>query len=200
MDCSVKKWSESNLKISHDNLVRELKNKNPDALEFTIDTYGKLLYTIAYNVLNSYVDKTVIHECVSEALTSVWFNIDSFNNEKGSFKTWLIAITKYKAIDYRRRHNSKPQFVNVDENDEISLENTDESILSEERRAEVIGAIKKLGEPDSEIFMRKYFLEQSVECIAKSFGLTRQAVDNRLWRGRKKLKEMLFSLREERII
>jgi hypothetical protein len=34
-------------------------------------------------------------------------------------------------------------------------------------------------------------MEQSIEYIVSSTKLSRQAVDNRLWRGRKKLREIL---------
>lgn len=53
----------------------------------------------------------------------------------------------------------------------------------------VIAIVDTLKEIDQQIFYKRYFFYESIEEIAQNLGLTRKAVDNRLWRMRKLLKE-----------
>lgn len=50
---------------------------------------------------------------------------------------------------------------------------------------------------DREIFIRRYFLYEDIENIAKTFGVDRNLIDKRLSRGRKFLKEKLVLLKGE---
>lgn len=42
---------------------------------------------------------------------------------------------------------------------------------------------------DRDIFMMKFFLDMTSEEIAKNIGLTKAAVDNRIYRGKRRLKQ-----------
>ncbi len=57
--------------------------------------------------------------------------------------------------------------------------------MKREERDELIAAISQLKENDRDIFMMKYYLELSNGEIADHLGLTKAAVDNRLYRGKK---------------
>jgi RNA polymerase sigma-70 factor (ECF subfamily) len=180
------------LKISDSNLVIEIKNKNPAALEYAINKYVKLVYSVAYNILYKLADKSCIQECVSDVFTSIWYNIETFDLKKSTFKTWITAIAKYKAIDYRKKYIKNSNIEEFNDMNIIDTHNIEDVIIERENKEELLRAIEKLEKPDCEIFIRKYFLDESIEHIAKCLGLTRQAVDNRLWRGRKKLRKNLI--------
>jgi RNA polymerase sigma-70 factor (ECF subfamily) len=186
-----------NLKITDNNLVIEMKNKNPAALEYAIDAYGKLIYAVVYNILNILTDKGCIQECVSDVFTSIWYNIEAFNWEKATFKTWITVIAKYKAIDYKKKYIKNCNIEELKDSSIVDTHNTENIIIERENKEELLKAIEDLGKPDCEIFIRKYFLDESIEHIANCLGLTRQAVDNRLWRGRKKLKNKFSIIRKE---
>jgi RNA polymerase sigma-70 factor (ECF subfamily) len=196
---SIKMGGE-NLKITDNNLIIEMKNTNPAALEYAIDVYGKLVYTVIYNVLNTISDKSCIQECVSDTFTAIWYNIEAFNCEKASFKTWITAIAKYKAIDYKKKYIKSSNVKQLKDDTVIDMHNSENLIIERENKEELLSAIEELGKLDCEIFIRKYFLDESIDAIATRLGLTRQAVDNRLWRGRKKLKNKLCFIRKELIL
>ena len=50
---------------------------------------------------------------------------------------------------------------------------------------------------DREIFIRRYFLGEGIENIARTFSVDRNVVDQRLSRGRQYLKEKLVFLKGE---
>lgn len=89
------------MKIDDKNFLLELKNKNPKALEFIINTYCNLVFKIVLNVLGADNYENV-KECVNDIYLLIWNKNHLYNPEKSSFKNWLLAVSKYKAIDYKR--------------------------------------------------------------------------------------------------
>ncbi|KQB75773.1 RNA polymerase subunit sigma-70, partial [Clostridium butyricum] len=91
------------MKIDEDNFIRQLKYRNSKALDFIVDEYSNLVLKIIRTVLNSNFHSQYVEECANDVFWSVWSNIDSFDEQKGNFKYWIAAISKYKAIDYKRK-------------------------------------------------------------------------------------------------
>lgn len=185
--------------IDESNFIDKLKKKNPKALEFVIDMYSNLVYKVAYSILGHEFEKESLEECTSDVFIGVWNNIDMFHSDKGNFKSWLIAVTRYKAIDYKRKLSKED---NLQYSDDLNAENrynTEKVIIFEENKKEILHAIGKLSDVDRKIFIKKYLLGVSIQSIAKELGVNRSVIDNRLSRGRKVLREKLSFLKEENI-
>jgi len=56
---------------------------------------------------------------------------------------------------------------------------------------QVMNIINTFAEPDREIFIRRFIKGEKINDLARSLNLSRAAVDNRLLRGRKVIKEGL---------
>lgn len=183
------------MEINQNNFIRQIKHKDSKGLEFVVDNYSNLVFKIIYNVLNSRFHSQYAEECANDVFWGVWTNIDSFDEEKGSFKNWICAIAKYKAIDCKRKLYKQSTDTSIDDyplENEVSIEGL---IIAAENNKELFQAIDLLNEEDREIFIRRYFLHEGIENIAKEFGVERNLVDQRLSRGRKFLKEKLILLR-----
>ncbi|MTK12307.1 MAG: RNA polymerase subunit sigma-70, partial [Clostridiaceae bacterium] len=63
-----------------------------------------------------------------------------------------------------------------------------------ENRREVIELINSLKRIDRDIFVLKFFLGYRSEDIAKKLNITKASVDNRIYRGKRKLKEKALNL------
>ena len=81
-------------------LIKQLKKKNPKALDYIFNKYGNLIFKVSYSILNN---RTLIEECVNDVLLNIWNNIDSFNKGDEKFKAWIIVMTKYTSIDMLRK-------------------------------------------------------------------------------------------------
>ncbi|AAO36313.1 DNA-directed RNA polymerase sigma-70 factor [Clostridium tetani] len=185
------------MKIDEESFIKKLKEKNTKALEFALDNYGNLAYKVVYSVLGAGFERHSIEECVNDVFMVVWNNIDSFREDKGSFKSWLIAISKYKAIDYRRKLARENNLEYLDEIITNEGNSTENIIIIEENRQEILSAINELKDIDKIIFTKRYLLEEDIEIIAKELGVNRTVIDNRLSRGRRSLKKKLTFLKEE---
>lgn len=84
------------------------------------------------------------------------------------------------------------------ENKEISTnELVEEEIIKTEERNELLSLINTLEPMDRDIFVMKFFLGEKSDDIAKKFGITRSALDNRIYRNKKKLSKKILKLNIE---
>ena len=58
-------------------------------------------------------------------------------------------------------------------------------------RETLLWALKELGEPDTQIFLRKYYLGQSTKEIAASLDIKENTIDKKVQRGLAKLRRLL---------
>lgn len=185
------------MKIDENNFIDELRKKNYKAMDYIVDVYGNLIYKIVYSVLSKNYNTNSIGECTNDVFIKIWSNIDCFDTVKGTFKIWIMAIAKFKAIDYERKLMKYIDYADIDDLPLSSGENIENAFILNERRDEILSVINKMKEPDKYIFIKKYFLNEEIDIIAQSLDLTKAAVENRLSRGRKLLKGKLINFNEE---
>lgn len=174
------------MKCSSTNFIKRLKKQKEDALEYIIDVYLPLVKTIATKILDN-KKRTDIDECINDVFLTVWQNAKQFQGDAQDFKKWIGTITKYKAIDRYRQAEKQMSIEELDVpiEQKASTLLTDQSVLKKEEKNELLLAISQLEEMDRDIFMMKYYLELPNKKIAETIGLTKAAVDNRLYRGKK---------------
>jgi RNA polymerase sigma-70 factor (ECF subfamily) len=177
--------------VSNKNFIKHLKKKKEDALEYVIDEYMPFVKAIALKILQPIGKRDSVDDCVNDVFLEVWKNSHQFHGKEEDFKKWIGTITKYKAIDFYRIYEKQAaREKQLDELEPISTHsNIQKSLLEREQKNELLFELSKLHQLDRDIFIMKYFLEMNNSEIAASLHLTKSAVDNRLYRGKKKLAE-----------
>ena len=179
--------------ISDIELLNILNKKPEVGLKMMMDDYMALVYTIVFNQLSNIYSKEDIEECVSDVFFEVFHYRDRIDLTKGSIKAFLAVITKRKAIDMYRK-NKNNNHIPIEDVAESLLTNSDvvsDHVLQQEGNLILIDAIKSLGEPDSEIIIRKYYLHQSSKDISKDIGIKVNTIDKKVSRCIQKLKKIL---------
>lgn len=178
----------------NDNELLQLIQEEPDVgIHKAMELYGKAINTICYSILCDLEDG-LVDEAVSDTFFKLWKNSHQFAKEEGkSLKSWLYSIARNTAIDIRRK-NGYPLISLNDENEPepeagVSVENQAEK---KEIRKILHKVIKMLGEPDSSVFLFKYFLCMKNKEIAARLKISEKKTENILYRGKMKLKEMLI--------
>jgi RNA polymerase sigma factor (sigma-70 family) len=68
--------------------------------------YGTLVYSMALRVVN---EPPTAEEVTQDVFLTVWHHAKQYDVARGTFTTWLLTITRRRAIDYlRRRRNHTP--------------------------------------------------------------------------------------------
>lgn len=175
----------------------ELLRKNPDkGLEEMMTLYMGLVYAIVKNKIALYYSKEDIEECVIDVFHEMYKQRHALDSSKGSIKGFIAVIAKRKAISlYRSVENKKGMTVSLEEDYSEPLGPAqiaaEQIMMEKEQTKEIIDFIRSLGEPDSEILIRKYYFGQSTRSIAQDLGIRENTIDKKISRGRNKLRELL---------
>lgn len=164
-------------------IIKNIIKKKEKGMEMLIDEYGNFIASIVRRTLMD--AKIYEEECVDDVLLSIWNNIEKFDNEKNSFKNWIGSISKYRAINYRKKYISSNSYLNI-EHEEIPY--IDKELDMREIEEEINDLISTLNDKDAEIFRRYYLEDISLKDIAIQNETTVENLHNRLSRGRKKLR------------
>jgi RNA polymerase sigma factor (sigma-70 family) len=204
---------------SDDDLAQRLHQRDPEALETLISRYSRELFYFIRIVLDGVGAVQDAEECVNDLFVAVWQEIESFDPGRGTLHTWLTMRAKDIALD-RRRQLCRRQAYTLQSGDEsrqwgtsdggrsmfrkggydgegqavlpaYAEVNMEHLIEQGERREELRLALLMLPELDRQLIYLRYFKFASTEELAAKTGLTRHAVDTRLWRARTKLREAL---------
>lgn len=181
--------------MSDQELVNMFQVNPEKALDKTMDLYMGLVYYIASGTLSALSSKEDVEECVIDVFHEVYRQRAAINLDKGTVKAFIAVIAKRKAISkYRSIKNKISLTSSLDEAFGATLSgnaDTEKVVVDKEYQSELIGVIKSLGEPDGEIFIRKYYFGQSTKSIAEDLGMKENTIDKKVSRGHRKLRELL---------
>lgn len=182
------------MKTTERNFIKRLQSGKEDALDYIVDRYLPLLKSVVRQVLGPIQQEELIGECVNDVFMSVWQNAKKFRgNDENDFKNWICAVAKYKAIDYYRKEAK-----NFEITSEV-LEIPVQAATEDDMEDLVNELLQQLEPTDRKIFIMRYLLGFSAEETAKQLNLSKSAVDNRVYRGKRMLRHNGRLLYEEHI-
>ncbi|MNN22993.1 ECF RNA polymerase sigma factor RpoE [compost metagenome] len=175
--------------LSEEDVVAKIRNRDEKAIASIIQTYGGLLSAIIRRYVH--YNQQEYEECLDDVLLAAWQNIDSFDREKNTFKQWIAAIAKYRAIDYQRKMiKSQKQFTHTEITDDLYRV---EPVPSHQDVDEVL---RHLSQVEREIFVKYYLEGVPSREMATEMKVKESWIHNKLSRGRKKLRQLFISNKE----
>ncbi len=96
-------------------LIHQISKRKPEALAKIMDIYINNVYSLAKSILCHISTEEDIEECVQDTFLDAWIYIDRYNPDRGTFKTWLLILCKYRALNIRRARLNRPQEVELDD-------------------------------------------------------------------------------------
>ena len=199
-----------------DALYAGLVAHDPQALEALMRQYAREITYFIRALLNGTGTAQDAEECANDLFVIAWQEIGSFTPSRGSLHTWLTMRAKYIALDRRRQLQRRQASVTSLDGEMTVNRNGDmrsgerhvaqltdhnmEGILEQrERREELAAALAALPDLDRSLVYMRYFRLVSTDEISAKTGLSRHAIDTRLWRARKTLRDALEEQTYERV-
>jgi RNA polymerase sigma-70 factor (ECF subfamily) len=133
-------------------------------------------------------DAEQAQDLTQDIFLKVFNKLDAFQ-ERSSFSTWLHAIVYNHCAD-QLRLAKRMVTTSLGTDLEDSLPEPGEAYLQEEAHQRMKWAMNTLSEDEQRILRLKYEESQSIEEIAKLYGLTTSAVKMRLKRSREKVQRL----------
>lgn len=139
------------IEVGVDGLIRLMKKKKPQALEKVMDLYLGSVYGVARSILYKTASEADIEECVQDVFVDAWNNIEKYNSERGSLKTWLLILCKYKALTLRKLLMNVGKVINIENVQLPVIENLEDNYIAKENNEEIITVINSFGDTDKEV-------------------------------------------------
>lgn len=178
--------------LNDERLVQLLKYKPSKGLSTAIDIYGGLVKTIVIRIIG-YENQSDVEECVSDVFVELWKSIDNYNKDKGILKNYIISIARNVSINTYRRKVVKHDVLPLEENDMEMDFDLDNEVSKSINKSIINETLNNLRQPDKDIFIRRYYLFESIKEISQSLNISTKMVENKLYRGKDKLKTALIS-------
>lgn len=174
-------------------IIELLMAKDQKAIELTAERYGKLLRYIIVSILGEREEN--VEECLNDVYFKLWTKGQGYNYARASLKTYLKAIARNTALNSLRQSRRLEEMERMDMEDTLRSDYIDYSqnvenriVLQEEVKA-LERVLKKLKKKDRELVLRRYYYLQSVKQIAAAMDMSENALNSRLSRLRRTLKE-----------
>lgn len=149
------------------------------------------MYHIVLGILKQKADA---ENAVHEAFLTLAENFGKYSHLTGSKMTvFCITIAKNKAIDILRKqkHYSAAELEDLILYDERAEANPENAQAASEESDRIRKALKNISHVLQEALVLKYYYGMSNREIAKMQGVSKKAVEMRLYRGKQKLKGIL---------
>ena len=176
--------------MNDEKIITAIKNGDEAAIAQVIDKYSRLLWSVASAVLKNVGQEQDVEECVADVFISLWQQPEKYDAGRGGLRTWLCIKTRSRALD-RYREISRRSALPLEEAVAAQVLGAEELVGTEETKRELASAIDTLALREREILIRRYYYEQKPREIALALGIPVKAVDNSLYRAKRKLREEL---------
>ena len=87
-------------------LVARMARRDADALAELYDRYGRTVFAVLYRMLPS---AEAAEEVCQDAFQHVWRAAATYKGDRGAVRTWVLAIARNAAIDWRRTRGKREE-------------------------------------------------------------------------------------------
>lgn len=172
-------------------LISLIAEQDQTALSLLYDRYSRIIYAIAYRILNSAEES---EEIVLDVFTQVWRIAKNYNSQKARVDTWLFMLTRSRALDRLRSYARLDKAVAISEDAIMMQPHTDspeEDVLIRERRSYVEACLSEIPDEQRLVLELAYFGGLSHSEISTKTGISLGTVKTRIRLGLKKLRELI---------
>lgn len=187
-------------KLTDEQILQEAAKGSEIHFDALVERYTPLMYRVARGITGSHAEA---EDVVQETFLRIFKNLDNFSADKANFKTWALTIARNQSINTLASIKRKALqfFGDRDEDDTgpeysfnpMSAETHDaETLLSiKQKFAQLEKALKKIPERQKTALLLKTQENMSYEEIAAIMSVSVSSVESLIFRGRKKLLEMM---------
>ena len=175
-------------------LMKRIKAKDEQALERLYDLYSRLLFGMVMSIVKK---REEAEDVLQEIFIRVWNKADSFDEERGNVYSWIVTLSRNRAIDYirsRRYKDQQQESVSIGEDEfipEADKHDPLETTIFSDRAELVRRALEELPDKQSEVLKIAYYRGMTQSEIAEHLDIPLGTVKTRMRQGMIKLKNIL---------
>jgi RNA polymerase sigma-70 factor (ECF subfamily) len=168
-------------------LIARIATGNRLAMRVLYARYNQRVFRFAFRLLQS---ETLAEDVVSEVFFDVWRKAATFEG-RAQVSTWLLGITRNKALDARKQRSTDSWDQEAAEAVEDTAANPEVEYQKKDTGAVMRKCLAQLSPTHREIIDLVYYHGKSIEEVAKITGAGQATVKTRMFYARKHLAELL---------
>ena len=173
--------------LSDAELARAVRGGDEEALGQIIDRYTAYVWTIVWNIVQGKLDAADAKAIVSDVFFTLWRSAET--SQPANLKGYLARTARNRSIDALRQTR---QALPLEEDIvQIPVDGPETEVIRQAEYAALQFAVESLPEPDRTIFIRHYYLYQTLTDIAEAMKLNVNTVKTKLRRGKERLRREL---------
>jgi RNA polymerase sigma-70 factor (ECF subfamily) len=174
-------------------LLRRMSAGDQSAVAELYDATSNLVFSLALRVLR---ERTAAEDVVVEVYAQVWEQARTYDPQRGTPLSWLLMLTRSRAIDLLRVRTRTQTVVPLESAATVlsAAPDPEENSVVAERRRVVGQALKHLSEEERQVIELAYFSDLNHSEIAACLGQPLGTVKTRLRTGLLRLKKLLGPL------
>lgn len=145
-------------------LVRRLRQHDPDAMADLYDLYGRLLYVLIVRIVRN---PSVAEDLVQESFLRAWNRSGQLSDQYPSVGPWLVMIARHVALDYIKSSQAFMSAQTPIEDAEFPAVTIDQDILQSDRARVLEGAFRNLSENQKRVIQLSFYEGLSQTAIAE---------------------------------
>ena len=169
-------------------LVPRIARGDAEAFAALYDVMGSSVYGVARRVVR---DPDRAEDVTQEVFLEVWRKAPSFDESRGSAKTWVMTIAHRRAVDAVRRNESQKRYDGRAGVDDVSHDQPADELLKQEEHAAVRGCLDTLTALQLESVRLAYFNGYTYAEVATLLGRPLPTIKTRMRDGLIRLRDCL---------
>lgn len=175
-------------------LMKRIKARDEEALSELYDLYNRLLFGMIISIVKK---REEAEDLLQEVFVKIWQKAHTFNEDKGNAYSWIVTLTRNKAIDRIRSKGYKTQQKATQDVDapEFTLEGDAfdplETTIFSDRAELVRNALMEIPESQCEVLKIAYYRGMTQTEISEHLDIPLGTVKTRMRQGMIKLKDIL---------
>ena len=167
--------------------LAEIKQQNEDALSQFYDLTINRVYGLALRITGTAEEA---EEVVSDVYLQVWDQADRYSIEKGSIMTWLLTLSRSRAIDrLRKRQQTSPEISTLECVELIdSIANPEYLLTNTQQQSLINQALQKLSSIQRQLLSLAFFRGMTYQEIADFIDMPLGTVKSHIRRSLLELK------------
>lgn len=193
-DTSSDTASDSPSRTDDKELVRAIVERKQEAVAELYDRFSSLLMALAYRVLGNAQDA---EEILQETFLQVWNQAARYDPSRSSVSTWLVLITRSRAIDRLRSRQVQQRTVTAAQQEKPTSHTSPTGVgdvLLQERQKRLGEEMSQLPPEQRQVLELAFYGGSTQSEIAEQTGIPLGTVKTRTLLAMKKLRA---ALREE---
>jgi len=166
-------------------VARLTDDRTGDSVRTLYRRYAHELYGFVHQALG---DRAAAEEVVQDVFTSVWRHAQTYDQQRGSFRTWMYRIARNAVIDRRRRSSVRPGLPRRPDHLAHEPAAHDESIEQTPLRCQLAAALARLTPQHRDVVFLAHYEGMTMREIAESKDLPIGTIKSRAWYAMRSLR------------